>query len=182
MGRCPCCNEVFTCVKTHLWYCTHKPEGEEQHGCRRKEDSTDTQQCPYCDKLFKCLNKHLWRCTAQKQFFENNDNFRRTVLELKLLGRLRKAKVSQKQPESLMSNVNKIRNITLATLKKDCTKFSRLHWEAINSGSYYEGVKVGRKINSITRKGERERERERERGGRERERKRERERERERER
>ncbi|KAI0215766.1 Cyclic GMP-AMP synthase [Lamellibrachia satsuma] len=107
-----------------------------------REDSTDTQQCSFCHKLFKCLNKHLWRCTAKKQFVENNDNFRRTVLDLKLLGRLHKAKVSKKQPESLMSNVNKIRDITLATLKKDCKKFSHLHWQAINSGSYYEGVKI----------------------------------------
>ncbi|KAI0231563.1 hypothetical protein LSAT2_018060 [Lamellibrachia satsuma] len=41
-----------------------------------------------------------------------------------------------------MSAVDKIRDVTLDTLKNDCGDFSTLHWQAINSGSYYECVKI----------------------------------------
>ena len=161
--RCPRCNELFTRLKTHLHYCKQKSGKDERKGKKQKPASgeleigcqkTDTsgkQKCSNCHRLFKCLNKHLpyckpkpeqqilQMCRGASNSSDSSGIRQRAHLEHKLKKRLQDTRVDQRQPPEVIETIDKIKSAVLETLKDD---FPSTRWEAINSGSYYELVKV----------------------------------------
>ena len=157
-SACPFCKKPFKCVERHLPHCKVKKDCED-NGCLQKEDSA----CPFCKKPFKCVERHLPHCKVKKDGEDNGclreedscykqqcllsgknnyDCHRRSVLERKLCDRLRKTKVNQRQEDSLLRTLDKIKSVILETLEEDLGYFSNRQWQAVNMGSYYECIKV----------------------------------------
>ena len=161
--RCPHCNELFTRLNTHLHYCKPKPGNDERNGNKQKPaggeleigwQKTDTsvkQRCSSCNRLFECLKKHLPYCKPKPErevlqvcclaanSSDSSDIRQRAHLEHELKKRLRGSSVDQRQPREVIETIEKIKRAVLEALKDD---FPSTRWEAINSGSYYELVKV----------------------------------------
>jgi len=139
LQRCPHCNELFTCLKTHMHHCKQEPGNDERNGNKqkpaggeleigcRKTDTSGKQKCPSCHPPSK------WSSS------DSCDIRQLAHLEPKLKKRLRDTRVDQRQPVEVSDTIGKIKNAVLETLKDD---FPSTRWEAINSGSYYELVKV----------------------------------------
>ena len=90
-------------------------------------------------KTFKRLKKHLRTC-KRKDVPKDSKEYRELDLQDELQERLRKANVNPRQPNSsVQSSVDNIRKIMLTKLNANR---DGLRWEALNSGSYYEILKV----------------------------------------
>ena len=153
---CPYCNELFTRLNTHLHYCKQKPGNDERNGNKQKPAGGELEigcQCSSCHRQFKCLKKHLPYCTLEHKperevlqvycppvnSSDSSDICQRAHLEDELKKRLRGSSVDRRQPREVIETIEKIKRAVLETLKDD---FPSTRWEAINSGSYYELVKV----------------------------------------